>query len=740
MKVHKKNPGLMAGGMATMLLCTLLFSCNKEDFPENGNTEKACDNICFGISSDKDIQTRGYAGSNDEGYTADRFVLRSDNSADTLCVRAIVSDGINVSGFEGEQTLTRGTPVDGTNFYNQFHVLAYWKKNGTLVDNQFYMDEEATNNGSIWSTERIYYWPGAEHSFQFYAWAPTDAAGLTPPSTPQSKVLTYTVPAEATAQKDIVVATTSEIPGDNNEAVSLTFKHICTAVRFVVGSQMQQGTIKSVALKGVNGSGAYDMSTEQWTLTAEGQPADFLQTLDKATTGTETEGTEITSAEGTFMMLPQTLPANATVEVVFTNSSGQDRTLSASIAGMKWPMGKTVTYKLTITPEYELEFISEPIEQDAHYLMYPIKVSASKLQGKEWTVSVDGTPDWVDLKWESDLINLERQGFWIDNTDQYYTAKRSATITQTADGEFILYAFLKENISGQDRTATLSVKVGGQVIHQFKITQKSAISTGSKYVELFDNRVPDGTNLTDDTKPVPWGFAWSASDNEHYIYVPVHGGGDGTKIPPGWHDKLIAALTSLGISYTHDPNEKNKTVLIPERNGSGVDIYINMASFTNIGSIAQSEDDGLTNTWQVYTMDGIGDLGKITQLMNIFPNVQPANESMVDVFNPTEFAAYSALKKNMFNLKASTEENPDGGTLTVLEPVIKEEDVKWYLPAVEEYDGFSGSITGYPLDGIYWTSTASSDGSDMTKAYIYPGSTLEDRGTEHKIRAIRVGN
>lgn len=117
----------MAGGMATMLLCTLLFSCNNEDFLENGNPEKACDNICFGISSDKSIQTRGYADSDNEGYTAGRFVLRSDNSADTLCVRAIVSDGINVSGFEDEQTLTRGVPVTKDNF-EKFHVLAYWSK------------------------------------------------------------------------------------------------------------------------------------------------------------------------------------------------------------------------------------------------------------------------------------------------------------------------------------------------------------------------------------------------------------------------------------------------------------------------------------------------------------------------------------------------------------------------------------------------------------------------------------
>ena len=326
MKVHKKNPSWMAGGMATMLLCTLLFSCNNEDFLESGNPEKACDNICFGISSDKNVQTRGYAGSDDEGYTADRFVLRSDDSADTLCVRAIVSDGINVSGFEGEQALTRATPVGKDNFYDKFHVLAYWSKNGAPID-QFYMNTNASNvaasvgTGAIWSTEQIYYWPGADHSFQFYAWAPTDAGGLTTPSSPQEKSLAYTVPEAAADQKDIVVATTNEIPGDNNAAVPLSFKHICTAVRFAVGNQMQPGQIKSVALKGVKNAGTYDMAAGTWTLDNTGT-TNFSQDLDKSMNGNETDGTEITSPEGTFMMLPQTLPAGAgaTVEVVFVNA------------------------------------------------------------------------------------------------------------------------------------------------------------------------------------------------------------------------------------------------------------------------------------------------------------------------------------------------------------------------------------------------------------------------------------
>lgn len=415
----------MAGGMATMLLCTLLFSCNNEDFLESGNPEKACDNICFGISSDKNVQTRGYAGSDDEGYTADRFVLRSDDSADTLCVRAIVSDGINVSGFEGEQALTRATPVGKDNFYDKFHVLAYWSKNGAPVD-QFYMNTNASNvaasvgTGAIWSTEQIYYWPGADHSFQFYAWAPTDAGGLTTPSSPSSKELKYTVPADAADQKDIVVATTNEIPGNNNAAVPLTFKHICTAVRFAVGSQMQPGSIKSVVLKGVKNAGTYDMATGNWSL--GDATVDFSQTLNKETTGTEANGDAITSPEGTFMMLPQTLPAGATVEVVFVNANNEERTLTASIGNTEWKMGTTVTYKLS----YEMSIDVPTDAQDAHYITFPITVNVKDYDGA-WTLTSNLTNDVFFTQTKTDL---QEQGYWIDDD------KGTNTISGTGSGRF----------------------------------------------------------------------------------------------------------------------------------------------------------------------------------------------------------------------------------------------------------------------------------------------------------------
>ena len=68
MNGHKKRMNLTASGMAAMLSCLLLFSCNDEDFlADNGNiTGNACDNICFGISPDRNIQTRGNAASGED--------------------------------------------------------------------------------------------------------------------------------------------------------------------------------------------------------------------------------------------------------------------------------------------------------------------------------------------------------------------------------------------------------------------------------------------------------------------------------------------------------------------------------------------------------------------------------------------------------------------------------------------------------------------------------------------------
>lgn len=688
----------MAGGMATMLLCTLLFSCNNEDFLESGNPEKACDNICFGISSDKNVQTRGYAGSDDEGYTADRFVLRSDDSADTLCVRAIVSEGINVSGFEGEQALTRATPVGKDNFYNKFHVLAYWSKNGAPVD-QFYMNTNASKvaasvgTGAIWSTEQIYYWPGADHSFQFYAWAPTDAGGLTTPSSPQEKSLAYTVPEAAADQKDIVVATTDEIQGDNNAAVPLTFKHICTAVRFAVGSQMQPGQIKSVALKGVKNAGTYNMANGAWTL--GDATADFSQTLDKETTGNEGNGDEITSAEGTFMMLPQILPADAMIKVVFTNASGVDRTLTASIGDTQWTMGTTVTYKLSITPEYELEFVSQPEVQDAHYVIYPITIkSDDKLPAGGWTLTSNDPTNVTFVEKDkfvsNDVQALVDAGYWLDGYNG------TSTLTSTTTGEVQVYVFLKENATEADRNITLSLKPAAQGNYEakeFSFTQYCPAWNNGIGVE----RIQDGD--------YPWGFSWDSNMKITY------------NLGRGLGPILASLYIKIFVNYSYVTS-----------NWGGVltDFKVTI-DFSKVGTLTTATDlnDGNKNTWELYSFNGLNDASALMAQIESWGGVPDKTLPA----NPSEFAARACAMKNKYSVQ--TETDITGNTVYI--PVLDQANMVWYLPAQNEAANMNDN-----LSGDYWTSTAITDPGTTAYKYTVGGSTSpEDRDSAIHVRAVR---
>lgn len=688
----------MAGGMATMLLCTLLFSCNNEDFLESGNPEKACDNICFGISSDKNVQTRGYAGSDDEGYTADRFVLRSDDSADTLCVRAIVSEGINVSGFEGEQALTRATPVGKDNFYNKFHVLAYWSKNGAPVD-QFYMNTNASNvaasvgTGAIWSTEQIYYWPGADHSFQFYAWAPTDAGGLTTPSSPQEKSLAYTVPEAAADQKDIVVATTDEIQGDNNAAVPLTFKHICTAVRFAVGSQMQPGQIKSVALKGVKNAGTYDMAADNWSL--GDATVNFSQTLNKETTGTEANGDAITTSEGTFMMLPQTLPAGATVEVVFVNANNEDRTLTASIGNTEWKMGTTVTYKLSITPEYELEFVSQPEMQDAHYVIYPITIkSGDKLPAGGWTLTSNDAANVTFVEKDkfvnNDVQALVDAGYWLDGYNG------TSTLTSTTTGEVQVYVFLKENATEADRNITLSLKPAAQGNYEakeFSFTQYCPAWNNGIGVE----RIQDGD--------YPWGFSWDSNMKITY------------NLGRGLGPILASLYIKIFVNYSYVTS-----------NWGGVltDFKVTI-DFSKVGTLTTATDlnDGNKNTWELYSFNGLNDASALMAQIESWGGVPDKTLPA----NPSEFAARACAMKNKYSVQTETDITGN----TVYLPVLDQDNMVWYLPAQNEAANMNDN-----LSGDYWTSTAITDPGTTAYKYTVGGSTSpEDRDSAIHVRAVR---
>lgn len=680
----------MTAGMAAVLLSVTLFSCSS-DVPYEHTDYSTTDNICFGIS-DSGNGTRAAAAN--EAITTDRYVLRSSESSDTLCVRAVVSDGI---GKAAAKHATRASMQ--TTMYDQFNVVAQLKKSDGNIAPRYYMNEVATKQGVVWQpSSSIYYWPD-NGSLRFLAWAPIDAELDESPVKPSEDVnkttIKYTVPAELSKQRDLVAAATgynASPAGGVCAPVSLQFKHLCTAVVVKTGATMAPGTIKSVTVTNVRNSGTYDMLRSAWTL--NDATTSYTVSPNMATGSTTAEGTKLNADDATFMLLPQTLGADSKLEVMFhDNISGRDRLLTASLNGAEWPMGKTVTYRLSITPEYELEFTSEPQVQDAHYVIYPIKIKVDPGLTGGWRLK--STSPKVTLR--KNLTELEEVGYWIEED------RGTQTIEGTESGDITVYAFLEENVTNAERDVVLELSPKG-----------FPSATPAKFTirQLCPSWNADGLGCERiEGKKYQWGFLWG--DNMKMVYtVP------GWILKKWWVEIVLTWFNDYGKYITVDRDSWSTSFRVT--------IDFNKIPSPNV---AKSPTDGKKNSSELYNFNGISDVSALIKRLENWGGT--TNQTFP--LNPTEFAVRAAVMKNKFNKEVQTSAGE-----TIERPILKSENLVWYLPAKEEITAIVDNE--YPLQGNYWTSTASDISEDDENAYKYilnSGASLEKRTTLLNVRAVR---
>ena len=680
----------MTAGMAAVLLSVTLFSCSS-DVPYEHTDYSTTDNICFGIS-DSGNGTRAAAAN--EAITTDRYVLRSSESSDTLCVRAVVSDGI---GKAAAKHATRASMQ--TTMYDQFNVVAQLKKSDGNIAPRYYMNEVATKQGVVWQpSSSTYYWPD-NGSLRFLAWAPIDAELDESPVKPSEDVnkttIKYTVPADLSKQRDLVAAATgynASPAGGVCAPVSLQFKHLCTAVVVKTGATMAPGTIKSVTVTNVRNSGTYDMLRSAWTL--NNATTSYTVSPNMATGSTTAEGTKLNADDATFMLLPQTLGAESKLEVMFhDNISGRDRLLTASLNGAEWPMGKTVTYRLSITPEYELEFTSEPQVQDAHYVIYPIKIKVDPGLTGGWKLK--STSPKVTLR--KNLTELEEVGYWIEED------RGTQTIEGTESGDITVYAFLEENVTNAERDVVLELSPKG-----------FPSATPAKFTirQLCPSWNADGLGCERiEGKKYQWVFLWG--DNMKMVYTV-----------PGWILKEL--WVKIVLTWF---NDYGKYITV-DRDSWSTSFRVTI-DFNKIPSpnVAKSPTDGKKNSSELYNFNGISDVSALIKRLENWGGT--TNQTFP--LNPTEFAVRAAVMKNKFNKEVQTSAGE-----TIERPILKSENLVWYLPAKEEITAIVDNE--YPLQGNYWTSTASDIAEDDENAYKYilnSGASLEKRTTLLNVRAVR---
>lgn len=761
-------------------------ACQQDDIIEQYNPKSQGDYISFHIQRGWDFeQDSRSAGTQYGEHTSDNNLVSEDNSESMKM--GIYQQPIE-TWFTGASS--RGTMIQAADF-SEFMAFCYKTKDNVTEEHftsyHHIRSNTAGDDDAGWEkpvgdeNPNGYYWPGADYTCSFFGISMSDGkltdtnSGTSVYNNVTTKTNTagqiigfdYTVPALAVNQPDIMVAAANNIPGDGKQGVSLEFKHILTAVNVKVGVKpgkdaMPNGKIKSIKFKNIYGKATYSIESKtwegfrQWAFgdgTSTGGTGIGLQEYSVAlgdgyATNGITGNTSITTANATFMMLPQSLPSNAVIEIEYLHDGTETPVkLSAPIGGSSWNMGVETNYLINISPDNNLMFVSAITPKDAHYIMVDFNIKAQNLSSAGWTMTAEAS-DGSAVTLRTDLTELQQQGYWTVNE------RGNQSITKTSSGtEVKVWAFVEENLGSTDRTITLKLYNA----------QTSELADTKTFIQLCMSSAR--SERLQETGEVPWGFKWDRKVTYHAkphfeltwdlvknLFAAILFRNIGENIKEQYPDAVESGV--LTVTPNYESFEILWTTLGPYN--TSTDIIIDYGKLDNLGTIAQSDNDGLTNTDGLYYFKGIASISDLETLLDnekagFAANAVTKNEegSLTDNSYISNFAAKSCVMKNKFYAEEKTVEE-EGGSRTYYVPVLTSEEtanttdnfdyLNWYLPASTEYAGINTAEGNgaYKLDGVYWTSTAKDD--DNVNSYTYTSGTgigTDDRMVPHLVRCKR---
>lgn len=273
----------------------------------------------------------------------------TDDADSTLVDNSMKAFRVNViDDWVGNDAKTRGALVTDT--YTSFWTtFGLWSTSDAILSANSQMEDDGNRNNNWTLSNGDITWPANDAEVTFFAIAPyksTLYAGMSNSATPS---FTYTTPTNAVDQDDVMVATNVKAKASDPK-VTLPFHHVMTAVKFKTADAINF-KITNIALKGIYTQNTFTLATGAAVAPGTwGTPSvtgDVTQVFDFAANQADTYITDDTTPAGTtFILLPQTTPAGAKVEVTFTDGV-TPYTITADIAGKTWAMGHTYTYTVT---------------------------------------------------------------------------------------------------------------------------------------------------------------------------------------------------------------------------------------------------------------------------------------------------------------------------------------------------------------------------------------------------------
>lgn len=743
-----------------LAIALVATSCVKDVVVDSNFHGTPSEKICFGAElKDTGEDTRGGVVSNRVG----KHDLKSADGEFVLPMGVYVEDGIRSAN--GDAAETRGALFTDAGAINEFTVWAKHKvdENVSGYFNGVVFEKNTTDN--VFYSDDEYMWPGVGE-LTFVAVTNAPESGFEPNYTAGSdgedmlESFTYTVPADATAQNDIVLAKAT-YSGDTDASAPLKFEHIMSAVNVKIGSVVP-GEIRSITFKNVYNKGNYLVDQGIWVVdkTSVGDFTVKMEGGKFVSTGNES-GAKVNTDEATFMFIPQNPGENAEMVIEFYDSEAghtyadgdsdtEHNALRGPISGDNWDKAKTTNYMLSIDESFTLTI--EPVGKklDAHYVIGYANVTVEGIDN--WTITaetLDGSV--VTIQPEEEVNPLAKQGFW---TDKVVDDKGNIT-TESARGDSswsgsgnvtnkLFYIFIPENITGSDREIRLTLRGTG-----------ASTATSTKVIlQKYPNWTAGGFGweVVDDAEKGKYGFKWTRKVIFEHKYGWTRwftGNGTGT-----WYKRNTAAeyAKSLINQYNAGSYASYGYFAHNDLGGERMYIYIDYTKLNNL-STSNSPSDGYNNTIALFNQGG----GAASQAFETailtaektkedkgYADDPLAFRNLTSVKDKDTGVTYTAdngslndlsgiltyvLKKNRYNMQTTFD-----GYTTTLHPIISENDIKWYLPAYEQFVYFTPDPNIENDDKAnYWSSTAV---NGATQAHIGDGTPM-DRGLEYRVIAVR---
>lgn len=244
-------------------------------------------------------------------------------------------------------TGTKGAPLTTI---PDFSMFGYTYDSGIGTANYMYNERMSKNSSGIFVSDEKH----SRFSGKAFFWgiAPINATGVTLPSeeaTGDPEII-YNSPSTAVTQQDIVISkyTTTNGIAENLQLPGMTFNHILSGIKFKFNDDGAfNGTLKKIVLKNIYTSGVYDISSDAWTNVASKGNVNAQMDIEITE---DMGGSDITTPEQTFMLIPQSMPSDASL-MVYINDGENDRAFTVSLSNISLEKGKIHTFHISLKTE-----------------------------------------------------------------------------------------------------------------------------------------------------------------------------------------------------------------------------------------------------------------------------------------------------------------------------------------------------------------------------------------------------